>query len=40
MAAISRITNGNFQIPSDFVVKPCVFHNTLDIATRYPHGVS
>jgi TnpA family transposase len=28
------------QIPSDFVVKPCVPRNTLDIATRYPHGVS
>ena len=28
------------QIPSDFVVTPCVFHNTLDISTRYPHSVS
>jgi hypothetical protein len=30
----------HYQIPSDFVVKPCIFHNTLDISTRYPHGVS
>jgi hypothetical protein len=29
-----------FQIPSDLVVKPCALHNTLDISTRYPHGVS
>jgi hypothetical protein len=28
------IENDIYQIPSDLVVKPCVFHNTLDIATR------
>ena len=27
------------HIRSDLVVKPCVLHNTLDISTRYPHGV-
>src|SRR5215467_13044552 len=28
------------HIPSDLVVEPCVLHNTLDISTRYLHGVS
>jgi hypothetical protein len=34
-------TPGEFyHIPSNLVVKPCVLHNTLDISTCYPHGVS
>jgi len=28
------------QIPSDLVVESYVFHDTLDISTRCPHGVS
>jgi TnpA family transposase len=30
----------NIHIPSLLVVTPCAFHDGLEIATRYPHGVS
>ncbi len=29
-----------FSLVMKLAVKPCAFHNTLDISTRYPHGVS
>src|SRR5262249_52639288 len=35
-----QVHGQKFHIPSDLVVEPCVLHNTLDISTRYPHGVS
>src|SRR5712692_698051 len=32
--------HGKLHIPSDLVVKPFVFHNSLEISKGYLHGVS